>query len=141
MRSRIYTSVKMWSVVLLLLAVGLVPACSRNEEPPPLPEGLHTWLLVGEPGAPLPAGQAIEVLSRSEDFQYGISHVELYGVELPNGRSNVLIRSDAVPFAQTGFTASQIFTPRQPGHYVIKVVGYNTIGQSAESEYIGFDVN
>jgi hypothetical protein len=131
----------MWSMLLLLITVGFISACNSSEEPPSLPEGLRTWLLVGEPGVPLPAGRPVEVKSRSEDFQHGVSHVELYAVQLPNGRSNVLIRSDAVPFAQTGYTASQIFTPRQPGHYVIKVVGYNTIGQKAESEYISFDVN
>lgn len=141
MPTRIYTSLQMWSMLLLLITVGFISACNSSEEPPSLPEGLRTWLLVGEPGVPLPAGRPVEVKSRSEDFQHGVSHVELYAVQLPNGRSNVLIRSDAVPFAQTGYTASQIFTPRQPGHYVIKVVGYNTIGQKAESEYISFDVN
>jgi hypothetical protein len=75
------------------------------------------------------------------DVQNGVSHVELYAVQSPEGEEELLlIRSDPAPFDQTTFTVSQMFVPTRPGHYVIKVVGYNKLGQSAESDYIGFDV-
>jgi len=125
----------------LLFSFSLVTTtCSFGQTETTAPEGIRTWLLVRAPDGPLPAGRPVDVKSRSEDAQHGISHVELYAVQLPSGESNVLIRSDAAPFRQTSFTASQLFVPRQPGHYVIKVVGYNRLGDRAESEYISFDV-
>jgi hypothetical protein len=88
----------------------------------------------------LQVNQPVNVRSRTQDTESRISHIELYAVELPSGEQNVLIRSDPAPFDQTTYTASQIFIPAQPGHYVIKVVGYNRQGNWAESDYIGFDV-
>ena len=140
MLTKRYNALFFWNLVILLFCVGLVTACNSNKADTPAPQGLRTWLLVRAPDGPLPVGRPIDVRSRSEDSQNGVSHVELYAVELPTGESNVLIRSDAAPFQQTSFTASQVFTPMQAGHYVIKVKGYNKIGQSVESEYIGFDV-
>lgn len=133
-----YTTSGLWGILIVILSIGLMPAC--NESEPTAPEGIRTWLLVKAPEVPLQSGKSVKVRSRSEDVGHGISHVELYAVQMPTGESNVLIRSDAAPFPQTTFTAVQTFTPIQPGHYVIKVVGYNNIGQNAESEYISFEV-
>ncbi len=128
----------LWGIVALGLILGLLVSCNKAT-PPPTPQPLRTWLLVRAPDGPLPLNKPISVKSRTEDA-IGVSHVELYAVQLPTGESNVLLNSEAAPFAQTSFTASQTFIPTQKGHYVIKVVGYNKQGQSVESEYIGFDV-
>ncbi|MCB0208726.1 MAG: hypothetical protein KDJ52_05335 [Anaerolineae bacterium] len=134
-----HISFYMWSIVILLLA-SFVTACSSNEPTRELPEGIRTQLLVKPPETALPVGSPLTVRSQTEAVTPGVSHVELYAVQLPSGEQDKLIRSDAAPFDQTTFTAAQRFTPIQPGHYVIKVVGYNRSGQSAESEYISFDV-
>jgi hypothetical protein len=126
-------------ILILLLGGGIVTACgSSDAEPTPLP-GLHTWLLVKAPDHPLPVNKPVNVRSRTEDAQAKVSHVELYALELPSGETNVLIRSDRAPFDQTTFTASQYFIPKQPGHYVVQVIGYNTIGETAPSNIISFD--
>ena len=126
-------------VLILLLLAGLLSACSflTNADES---AALRTWLLVRPPDTPLLLNQPVTVRSRTEDAVNRISHVELYAVELPTGDRNVLIRSDTAPFDQTSYTAAQVFIPTQPGHYVIKVVGFNRLGQRAESDYIGFDV-
>lgn len=124
-------------VLILLLLAGLLSACdffTGTDE-----VSLRTWLLVRPPDAPLLLNQPITVRSRTEDVNNQISHVELYA-ELPDRAGNVLIRSDAAPFAQTSYTTAQVFIPTQPGHYVIKVVGYNRLGQKAVSDSIGFEV-
>ena len=128
----------LWGFVILLLGAVFIGACSDAETTSTTPEGVRTWLLVKAPDGPLPANRPITVKSRTE-AKAGVSHVELYAVELP-GEQNILIRSDPAPFEQTIFTASQVFTPIQSGHYVIKVVGYDKSGESAESEYISFEV-
>jgi hypothetical protein len=129
----------LWVVLILLLCAGVLTACEDSEaEPTPQP-GLRTWLLVKAPEGPLPINKPINVRSRTEDIA-GVSHVELYGIELPSGETNVLIRSDRAPFVQTTFTVSQIFTPLQTGHYVIQVWGYNRRGELAKSDLIGFDI-
>jgi hypothetical protein len=125
-------------VLTLLLLAGLLPACgffTGTKE-----ASLRTWLLVRPPDGPLVLHQPVTVRSRTEDANNKVSHVELYAVELPTGERNVLLRSDAAPFDQTSYTAAQVFIPNAPGHYVIKVVGFNRLGQKAESDYIGFDV-
>lgn len=124
-------------LIILLLAAGLITACNATET---ATQGVHTWLLVTAPERPLPRNKPLDVKSRTQDTVNLVSHVELYAVQLPSGEANVLIRSDPAPFPQTVFTASQVFIPTQPGHYVIKVVGYNKLGQSQESDYLGFDV-
>ena len=126
-------------ILILLLLAGLLSACDFSTDRNGATQ-LRTWLLVRPPDTPLLLNQPVTVRSRTEDATNRISHVELYAVELPTGDRNVLIRSDAAPFAQTSYTAAQVFVPTQPGHYVIKVVGYNRLGQRAESDYIGFDV-
>ncbi len=133
---------QLWSIFILLMIAGLgVTACSStSEDEIPVPQGLYTQLLVKAPESALPLNKPVEVRSRTQDAQHGVSHVELYAVELPSGEANVLIRSDQAPFEQTTFTASQAFVPTQKGHYVIKVVGYNKLGDKIESDYIGFDV-
>jgi hypothetical protein len=136
---RIFGAWRLWSILILLWSLGLLVACSGQAEPT-APEKLAIRLLVREPDGPLPAGKPLNVKSRSKDGQHGISHVELYAVELPTGQRDILIRADEAPFWQTSFTASQVFTPLEIGHYVIKVVGYNKIGDKVESEYISFDV-
>ena len=134
-----YTGLRLWIVLVLWLSVGLVVGCgSTQTEAKPLPE-IQTELLVRAPDAPLPLNKSIEVESRT-NAAAGVSHVELYAVELPTGEKEVLIRSDAAPLQPTTFTTSQEFTPKQAGHYVIKVVGYNRFGQSYTSNFIGFDV-
>jgi hypothetical protein len=141
MLSRNYMTSLGYSLLLLLLSLILLAGCD-TQEAETAEEGIHTWLLVRAPDGPLPAGKALTVKSRTEDIINGVSHVELYAVQLPASaeRVNLLIRSDAAPFDQTTFTADQTFIPVQPGDYVIKVVGYNQLGQSDESEYISFRV-
>jgi len=119
--------------------MSVTAACgSSTAEPTPLP-GVNTWLLVKAPDEPLPVNKPVNVRSRTEDAQTGVSHVELYALELPSGETNVLIRSDRAPFDQTTFTASQFFIPKQPGHYVVQVIGYNHKGETAQSNIISFD--
>ena len=131
---------KIWMILILSLCMSVITACeSSNAQPTPLP-GVNTWLLVKAPDQPLPVSKPVNVRSRTEDAQNGVSHVELYALELPSGETNVLIRSDRAPFAQTTFTASQFFIPKQPGHYVVQVIGYNNKGETAQSNIIGFDV-
>ncbi|MDX1521518.1 MAG: hypothetical protein R3264_07815 [Anaerolineae bacterium] len=119
----------------LLLVACLGSAESQTDGPP---EGVRTWLLVRAPETALPVNRPITVRSRTE-AGHKVSHVELYAVEMP-GATEVLIRADEAPFDQTSFTAEQTFTPIQTGHYVIKVVGYDHFGRTAESNFIGFDV-
>ena len=126
-------------IVIFILAL-IVAACSFSEEPETTYTGVYSQLLVTEPDGPLFVNDQVEVISKSDDSQYGISHVELYAVQLPDGNSDVLLRSDAAPFNQTSFTASQIFTPKQPGRYVIQVVGYNRIGEASTTNALGFEV-
>lgn len=125
-------------VLILLLLTGLLPACDYFTDPDEV--SLRTWLLVRPPDGPLLLDQPVTVRSRTEDANNKVSHVELYAVKLPTGERNVLLRSDAAPFDQTSYTAAQVFIPHAPGHYVIKVVGFNRLGQKAESDYIGFEV-
>lgn len=130
---------------LLIIIVSLLGACSSGESTPTPVPGVHTWLLVTAPQQPLPVNRPINVRSRTEDAQHQVSHVELYAVEWPrpselSSGAPLLLRSDAAPFDQTTFTASQVFTPTQSGHYVIKVVGYNKLGAKDESDYLGFEV-
>lgn len=126
-------------VVALWVSAGLMVACEPTAtESKPLPE-IQTQLLVRAPDAPLLLNKTVEVESRT-DAEGGVSHVELYAVELPTGEKDVLIRSDVASLHPTTFTTSQEFIPRQAGHYVIKVVGYNRSGQSHTSNFIGFDV-
>jgi len=124
---------------LILLGAAVLTACN-NSEPEKPPAGIRTWLLVKAPDTSLPLDKPVTVRSRTEDGEAGVSHVELYAIELPSGESNVLIRSDRAPFDQTSFTAAQVFVPQQPGHYVIQVVGYNGRGEKSESNIISFDV-
>lgn len=129
---------------LLILLVGLLVGC--NTEAAQTAQTIHTRLLVRAPDIPLPISTPVTVKSRTEDIENGVSHVELYIVEFtppnepasPEKETNLLVRSDAAPFDQTAFTAEQTFIPTRPGDYVIKVVGYNKLGASAESEYISF---
>jgi hypothetical protein len=130
---------QLWVALILLLSAGVMTACAATEAELTLVPGVRTWLLVKAPEGPLPLNKSVIVRSRTEDSQ-GVSHVELYAVELPSGETNVLLRSDRAPFAQTSFTAIQTFIPLKEGHYVIKVAGYNRRGESAESDLIGFDV-
>lgn len=130
---------KIWMILVLLLCMSIITACgSSAAEPTPLP-GVNTWLLVKAPDQPLPVDKPVNVRSRTEDAEAGVSHVELYALELPSGETNVLIRSDRAPFDQTTFTASQFFIPKQPGHYVVQVVGFNNKGETAQSNIISFD--
>lgn len=137
-----YAGLHLGLIVLLWLSIGLITACggTENQTKP----NIQTILLVRAPDVSLPLNKPIEVKSRT-DAPGGVSHVELYAVEMPSGDKNVLIRSDpvspdATSFSQTTFTASQEFIPKQAGHYIIKVVGYNQLGEKSDSNYIGFDV-
>lgn len=124
-------------VTILLLSLGLITACrSADTQAQPLPE-IQTELLVRAPDGPLPLNKSIEVRSRT-DASAGVSHVDLL-VTLPTNEE-ILVRSDAAAFQQKSFTASQTFTPKQTGHYIIKVVGYNQQGTPYTSNSIGFDV-
>jgi hypothetical protein len=126
-------------MLVLILCLSVLTACGDTiAEPTPQP-GVNTWLLVKAPDQPLPVNKPVNVRSRTEDGQVGVSHVELYALELPSGETNVLIRSDRAPFDQTTFTASQFFIPKQPGHYVVQVIGYNNIGETSPSNIISFD--
>jgi hypothetical protein len=131
-------TITFWQVWLMLaLALGFITACGSSATEP-LPE-IETYLLVRAPDQPLPANKSIEVRSQTEAAQ-GVAQVNLIAVELPTGEKEVLLWSNAAPNFQTSFVASQQFTPLQPGHYVIKVVGYNRLGGNSTSDYIGFDV-
>lgn len=123
----------------MMLGLVLTACSSTGTETPPY-RGVRTQLLVKAPEGPLPLNKPVVVKSYTEDARYCVSHVELYVVQLPSGETDLLIRSDVAPFKQTAFTTSQMFVPTQKGHYVIKVVGYNKLGEKSESEYIGFDV-
>ena len=131
---------QLWVVLILLLCAGVLTACGASETETKPASGVRTWLLVKAPERPLPLNKPVNVRSRTEDGEVGVSHVELYALELPSGETDILIRSDRAPFDQTSFTAAQTFTPIQRGHYVIQVVGYNRLGGKSESNIIGFDV-
>ena len=131
---------QLWLVLTLLLCVAVMTACAASETARVPPPGVRTWLLVKAPEDPLPLNKTVNVRSRTEDGEAGVSHVELYAIELPSGEANVLIRSDPAPFDQTSFTANQVFTPTEKGHYVIQVKGYNRRGDRSESNIISFDV-
>jgi len=137
-KSKAFQLVIIIGVVLvgLLITTGCNTADSQSEPTP----GVHIRLLVKAPDNALPAGKPVNVRSRTMDAVNKVSHVELYAVQWPSGQGELLIRADPAPFDQTTFTASQIFTPTAPGHYVIKVVGYNKLGEKMESAYLGFDV-
>ena len=132
-----------YSLLISLISLMLLAGC--NTERAQTEETLETKLLVGEPDGPLPVGRPITVKSQTQDVEHGVSHVELYVVEFrppaneaAGEETNLMVRSDAAPFDQTTFTAEQTFIPARPGDYVIKVVGYNKLGDSIESEYISF---
>ena len=135
-----------WIVLLGygLLLIGLLVGCNTEDAQPV--QTIHTRLLVRAPDGPLPISTPLTVKSRTEDTENSVSHVELYIVEFtppnepssPEKETNLLVRSDAAPFDQTAFTADQTFIPTRPGDYIIKVVGYNKLGEKAESEYISF---
>ncbi len=132
-----YSGWRLGLVTIVVLSLGLITACrSADTQAQPLPE-IQTELLVRAPDGPLPLNKSIEVRSRT-DASAGVSHVELF-VTLPD-TGEILVRSDAAAFQQKSFTASQTFTPKQPGHYIIKVVGYNQQGTPYPSNSIGFDV-
>ena len=132
-----------YSLLISLISLMVLAGC--NTDSAQTDDTLHTSLLVGEPDGPLPVGRPITVKSQTQDVENRVSHVELYVVEFrppPNEtageETDLLVRSDAAPFNQTTFTADQTFIPARPGDYVIKVVGYNKLGDSTESEYISF---
>lgn len=133
---------RLFALLLILTWLSMVvTACAGSEaETQELPI-IHTQLLVRAPESALPLDKPITVRSRIE-AKDGVSHVELYAVQSPSSTDNreILIRADEAQFDQTTFTASQTFTPRERGRYVIKVVGYNRFGQSDESDFIGFEV-
>ncbi len=132
-----YAGMYLGVILVLLLSAGVVAACgSTSAQTAALPE-IQTQLLVRAPDGPLPLNKSIDVISRTEATN-GVSHVDLY-VTLPSNEE-VLVRSDAATFQQKSFMTSQMFTPKQAGHYVIKVVGYNKQGKSYPSNSIGFDV-
>lgn len=140
MSSKKYTTQQLWIIFILFVSFVGLTACSSDGAESGEPQELNTRLLVRAPDEPLTAGLPLDVKSRTVDSEYDVSHVELYAVELPTGEKEILIRSDAAPFDQTAFTVSQMFVPMESGHYVIKVVGYNTIGENTESDYISFQV-
>ena len=127
----------LWLIAVLVIASSLTAACQAAETNAPVLPEIQTQLLVRAPDGSLPLNKSIEVRSRT-DADSGVAHVDLY-VTLPSNEE-VLVYSDAAAFQQKSFTASQTFTPRQPGHYVIKVIGYNQLGQNASSNSIGFEV-
>lgn len=135
-----YTTSGLGIILILLFSASFLAACRSSEAEPTPYQGVRTWLLVKAPDNSLPVNKPITVKSRTEDSVHKVSHVELYAVQWPGSDKELLIRSDPAPFNQTFFTASQTFTPKTPGHYVIKVVGYNKLGERDESDYIGFDV-
>ncbi|MBN1993271.1 MAG: hypothetical protein JW953_11250 [Anaerolineae bacterium] len=131
---------QLWLILILLLFAVLITACTDSQAETTPSAGVRTWLLVKEPEHPLPLDRKpVAVRSRTE-AGVGVSHVELYALQLPSGETNLLIRADQAPFAQTSFTVNQTFIPTQSGHYVIQVKGYNRLGESAESDIISFDV-
>ena len=132
-----YTNLHLGVILVLLLSTGLIAACGSNAaRTAPLPD-INTELLVRAPDGPLPLNKSVEVKSHTQ-AKDGVSHVDLY-ITLPNNQE-VLARADAAAFGQTDFIISQMFTPKQTGHYVIKVLGYNKQGTPAPSNSIGFDV-
>jgi hypothetical protein len=140
MLSTEYANWRSWLLLGLWLGLTVFGLACRSTEPETtIPPGIRTQLLVRAPDRPLPVNRPVTVRSRIEDGN-GVSHIELYLVEMPSGERNVLVRADKAPFSQTSFTAAQTFTPRQKGHYVIKVVGYSRLGERDESDFIGFDV-
>lgn len=130
--------------LILLLSVVLIAACNTTPaEVCTASEVPETVLLVREPAGPLPVNRPVTVKARTKDAKCGVSHIELVAVELPpntQGQSfaNVLIRADAPPFEQTTFTAEQTFVPTHSGDYLIKVKGYNLVGNWQESASIRF---
>ncbi len=135
-------------ILAVAVTLGVLTACSPTEAETPTPEGVQIQLLVTSPSQPLPVNQPVNVISRTEDAKQQVSHVELYAVEWPSKESEgqtgngdeLLLRSDAADFAQTVFTAHQIFVPTEPGLYGVKVVGYNKLGHSAATENLEFEV-
>ena len=132
-----YAGLNLGVILLLLLSTGFIAACGTNATQTAPLSDIKTELLVRAPDGSLPLNKSIEVKSRTE-AKDGVSHVDLY-ITLPSNQE-VLARSDAATFRQTNFITSQMFTPKQAGHYVIKVVGYNKQGTPASSNSIGFDV-
>lgn len=148
MATRKYATLSILSLLILLFSFGLMTACSGNQKT--VEQTFQTSLLVSEPTTSLTTGEQYDIKSRTQAPTYGVSHVELYVVEfVPFGGAppeiatqlpyqNVLISSQAAPYNQTIFTADQYFIPKQPGEYLIKVVGYNKIGETSESQYLRF---
>jgi hypothetical protein len=135
-----------WSILILAMCLGLITACGNGETTPQLESGLYTKLLVGTPNGPLPVNRPLMVQSRVQDIDNGVSHAELYVIEIRPEDSeavttqDLLITSSVAPFDQLAFTASQTFVPQQAGDYLIKVRGYNQLGEWVDSEYLGFSV-
>jgi len=128
--------------LIVLLSLAILVACNVEQSTPAeqaQKEPVRSWLLVRAPDEPLPLNKPITVKARTEDT-LGVSHVELYAVQLPDGTDNLLLDSQPAPLAQTSFTSEQTIIPTQKGHYAIKVVGYNKQGNLAETETISFDV-
>ena len=151
MVTRKYATLSIISLLILLSSFGLMTACSSGDQA--VSQTFQTSLLVTEPATPLLVNNQYEIKSRTQAPEHGVSHVELYVVEyVPLNQAivnqpevaaqlpyqNIVISSQAAPFDQTIFTASQSFIPKQPGEYLIKVVGYNKIGQISESQYLRF---
>jgi hypothetical protein len=142
-----YFNFSIWAIILVGISLGLITACDTIQNQTKALAEIHTQLLVRAPDNPLPLNKSVNVKSLTEAAG-GVSHVELYAVEFPNQpmdpatgqKQLLLIRSDPASFQPSTFSADQTFTPLQPGHYVIKVIGYNVLGKASESEYIGFDV-
>lgn len=128
--------------ILVLFALGIAACDSLAEigtDPSNGSSELRTFL-VEEPRGPIAVNSVVEIQSTTSDPSSRVSHVELYAVQLPSGQENLLLRADPASFDQTTFTVNQAFVPTQPGYYVIKVVGYNIQGNSAESSSVGFEV-
>ncbi|RMF04349.1 MAG: hypothetical protein D6768_03405 [Chloroflexi bacterium] len=130
-------------LILLLLLLPMVACNTTPDETCTGSEVPETVLLVREPAGPLPVNRPVTVKARTKDAKCGVSHIELVAVELPPNNqgqtfANVLVRADAPPFAQTTFTAEQTFVPTQRGDYLIKVKGYNLVGNWQESASIRF---
>ena len=132
---------------ILALSFGLTTACSGNNEAP-LPKEFQTRLLVTEPLQPLSVNEMYTVRSRVEAPESGVSHVELYVVELTatTGEiqaANILVSSQApqpLGVTTTVFNAEQLFIPKQPGEYAIQVMGYDKAGEARPSEFLRFEV-
>jgi hypothetical protein len=124
-------------MLVLMTGVLLLTGCMGNK--PAVDKTFSTRLLVTSPEQPLPRDKVVTVQSKTQDQVNGVSHVELYAVEMP-GDTNVLLNAQAAPFEQKVFTAAQSFVPVQAGDYVIKVVGYNQVGDRTESAYVKFSV-